>query len=209
MERAKKLDKFVAAWQGVPEDHRLPMSDEQYLLTFGAETGHKNALEGSGLNVRILGVKRTYDCFDVNFRRYSHIRWNVKYDPNDTSRVLAVSDNGELRFMLEEKYVQPMALVDRQEGDAEELARVRAFNSQELEPAVVKAIGAAQERVELLFHQNPQLDNTLCRHLICDSRGQHKDRRNERRLAAPIEEAEMAEVEPMITGHKPSTFDLY
>ena len=209
MERAKKLDKFVAAWQGVPEDHRLPMSDEQYLLTFGAETGHKNALEGSGLNVKLLGKRHTYDCFDVNFRRYSHIRWNVKYDPNDTSRVLAVSDNGELRFMLEEKYVQPMALVDRQEGDAEELARVRAFNIQELEPAVVKAIGAAQERVELLFHQNPQLDNTLCRHLICDSRGQHKDRRNERRLAAPIEDAEMAEVEPMITGHKPSTFDLY
>ncbi len=208
-ERAKKRDKFMAAWQQLPEDRRLPMSDEQYLLTFGAETGHKNALEGSGLNVRILGAKRQYDCFDVNFRRYSHIRWNVKYDPNDTRRVLAVSDNGELRFMLEEKYVQPMALVDRQEGDAEELARVRAFNSQELEPAVVKAIGAAQERVELLFRQNPQLDNTLCRHLICDSRGQHKDRRNDQRLAAPIEEAEMAEVEPMITGRKTSTFDLY
>ena len=209
MERGKKLDKFVAAWQQLPEDRRLPMSDEQYLLTFGAETGYKNALEGSGLNIRLLGAKRQYDCFDVNFRRYSHIRWNVKYDPNDTSRVLAVSDNGELRFMLEEKYVQPMALADRTEGDAEELARVRAFNSQELEPTVVKAIGAAQEKVELLFHQNPQLDNTLCRHLICDSRGQHKDRRNDKRLAAPIEEAEMAEVEPMITGRKQTTFDLY
>ena len=209
MERGKKLDKFVAAWQQLPEDRRLPMLDEQYLLTFGAETGYKNALEGSGLNIRLLGAKRQYDCFDVNFRRYSHIRWNVKYDPNDTSRVLAVSDNGELRFMLEEKYVQPMALADRTEGDAEELARVRAFNSQELEPTVVKAIGAAQEKVELLFHQNPQLDNTLCRHLICDSRGQHKDRRNDKRLAAPIEEAEMAEVEPMITGRKQTTFDLY
>ena len=209
VERGKKRDKFVVAWRQLSEDRRLPMSDEQYLLTFGAETGYKNALEGSGLNIRLLGAKRQYDCFDVNFRRYSHIRWNVKYDPNDLSRVLAVSDDGALRFMLEEKYVQPMALADRKEGDAEELARVRAFNSQELEPAVVKAISTAQDKVEQLFSHNPQLDNTLCRALLCDSRGQHKDRRNDKRLAAPIEEAEMAEAEPMITERKQTTFDLY
>ena len=30
----------------------------------------------------------------------------------------------------------------------------------------------------------PQLDNTLARTLLCDSRGQHKDQRNARRLAS-------------------------
>ncbi len=208
-ERMKKRDKFVAAWQGVPADRRLPMSDEQYLLAFGQRSDHRNALEGSGLNVRLLGSKRSYDCFDVNFRKYSHIRWSVVYDPDNLDRVLAVNEDGSLRFMLEEKYVQPMALVDRTEGDAAELTRIQQFNSQELEPHVVNVIGEASRKVELLFTHNPQLDNTLSRVLLCDSLGQHKDRRNENRLAAPNIDDVDVQAEAPITGQKTSTFDLY
>lgn len=208
-ERAAKRDKFVAAWGGVPADRRLPMTDEQYLLTFGAETGCKNALEGSGLNIRLLGAERSYDCFDVNFRKYAHIRWNVKYDPERPERVLAVNEDGSLKFLLEEKFVQPMALADRKEGDAEELDRVRRFNRQQLEPHVVGTLAEANERVDELFSRNPALNNTLTRALICDSQGQHKDRRNEKRLAgANIEDVEAQDITP-ITGRKTSTFDLY
>ena len=102
-----------------------------------------------------------------------------------------------------------MALADRKEGDAEELDRIRCFNSQQLEPHVVGTLAEANERVDELFTRNPALSNTLTRTLICDSQGQHKDRRNEKRLAgANIEDVEAQDITP-ITGRKTSTFDLY
>ena len=204
-ERAKKREAYLQGWAKVRDDLRRPMADEQYLLTFGSETGYKNALEGSGLNVRILGQRRQYDTTDIAFRKYSHVRWNVKYDPEHLERVLAVNDDGSLRFVLREKYVQPMALADRQEGDAEQLALIAAANKR-LEAHVTDTLADAQQKVEVLFRQNPQLDNVLTRALIVDSQGQHKDRRNEKRLLGSevpaIEEAQE-------TAKKQTTWELY
>ncbi|WP_418660367.1 hypothetical protein [Alistipes putredinis] len=210
-ERAAKRADYLKLWAEVPENRRLPLSTEQYLLNFGAETGYKNALEGSGLNVKLLGARRSYDCFDLRFRQYAHIRWNVKYDPDNLDQVLAVSDDGALRFMLESKYVQPMALVERTEGDGAELARVQQFNTQ-LEGHIKGQLAIAGERVEQLFAHNPQLDNTLARALLCDSRGQHKDQRNARRLAGVnMKEIEVKTVEEIAPkpAKKESIFNLY
>ncbi|MGN0235806.1 MAG: hypothetical protein ACI4BD_05805 [Paludibacteraceae bacterium] len=205
-ERQKKIGDYMKGWAKVRDDLRRPMTDEQYLLTFGSETGYKNALEGSGLNVRILGQRRQYDTTDIAFRQYSHIRWNVKYDPEHLENVLAVNDDGSLRFVLHEKHVQPMALADRQEGDAEALAAIVAANKR-IEAHVTNTLADAQQKVEVLFRNNPQLDNVLTRALIVDSTGQHKDRRNDNRLRGgkilAIEEAQ--EIEP----RKQSTWDLY
>lgn len=205
-ERQKKIGDYMKGWAKVRDDLRRPMTDEQYLLTFGSETGYKNALEGSGLNVRILGQRRQYDTTDIAFRQYSHIRWNVKYDPEHLENVLAVNDDGSLRFVLHEKHVQPMALADRQEGDAEALAAIVSANKR-IEAHVTNTLADAQQKVEVLFHNNPQLDNVLTRALIVDSTGKHKDRRNDNRLRGgkmlAIEEAQ--EIEP----RKQSTWDLY
>ena len=112
MERQRKVEQFRKLMENLPAERRLPLSREQYLLNFGAETGHKNAIEGSGLRPTLLGMKRDYDCFDVRFRQYAGKRWTVKYDPDNLHEVLAVSEDGTLRFMLTEKYVQPMALAE-------------------------------------------------------------------------------------------------
>ena len=174
LEREQHREEYIARWQRMPEDKRLPMPDEQYLLAFGEETGYKNALEGSGLNIRLLGAKRQYDCFDVNFRRYAHIRWNVKYDPKDTSRVLAVNDDGTLRFMLEEKYVQPMALVEQTEEDKRQLYRTLGA-AKHLECVVKSEITNASLLAQGVMEQYPQLqDSLLSRLMITDSSGQHK-----------------------------------
>lgn len=203
-ERQKKIADYMKGWEKVREDLRRPLSDEQYLLTFGSETGYKNALEGSGLNIRILGQRRQYDTTDLAFRKYSHIRWNVKYDPDHLDNVLAVNEDGSLRFMLKEKYVQPMALADRQAGDAEQLAIIANANKQ-LEAHVTDTLADAQHKVEVLFRQNPQLDNVLTRALITDSRGQHKDRRNERRL----QQAQPLAIEDAQPVKEDSTWELY
>jgi hypothetical protein len=50
-----------------------------------------------------------------------------------------------------------------------------------LKQQVTDERAAAYERVSALFETHAELNDTLTKHLIVDSRGQHKDRRNERR----------------------------
>lgn len=201
-ERELHQEEFLARWEQAPEEHKLPMPDEQYLLAFGEETGYKNALEGSGLNIRLLGARRQYDCFDVDFRRHAHIRWNVKYDPNDTSRVLAVNDDGTLRFMLEEKYVQPMALIEQTEEDRRQLARTLGA-AKHLECVVKENISEATAIAQGLVESHPLLqDSVLSRLMITDSRGQHKRQlQADRRRITELPSVEVVTVdEPQVAG---------
>lgn len=192
LERMSKVDKFRELMQNLAPERRLPLSREQYLLNFGAETGFKNALEGCGLRPTILGVKRDYDCFDLTFREHAAERWTVKYDPDDLSEVLAVNDDGTRRYMLTEKYVQPMALADRKPGDYEQLERVNNFNK-ELEKQTAERIAAHYQRTEQLIASTPALRGSIeDRLLLTDSRGQHKDQRSRKRLA--VEEVEALEI---------------
>lgn len=207
-ERSLKREEYVAGYGKIPADRLLPMSNESYLLNFGQETGFKNALEGSGLNIRLQGERRTYDSFDLEFRKYAHLRWNVKFDPDNLHEVLAVSDEGDIRFMLEEKYVQPMALADRREGDAEELQRVRDFNK-ELKRMVIEHDEKATEIVRESLLRHPDMDNPYAKSLITDSRGQHKDRKSQYRLEYTEATEESAFEQSAGAGDHISTRDLY
>lgn len=212
MERQKKLNAYLAKWKDLSDDRKLPLTDEQYLLNFGKDTGFRNALEGHGLCPKIDGVKRVYDCFDAKFREYGHIRWSVKYDPDNLDRVLAVNEDGTLRFLLETKYRQPMALADRKEGDTDQLARVENFNKQ-LRSHVIERLAIASNQCAALFAHNPRLDNSLAKAVLCDSNGQHKDRRNQKRLrAADIKAIEVETVpiaEPVDMEFETETENIY
>ena len=207
-ERALKRDEYMAGFGKMIAENILPMTSESYLLTFGEETGYKNTLEGSGLNIRLLGERRTYDSFNLDFRKYSHLRWNVKYDPDDMHEVLAVSDEGDIKFMLEEKFVQPMALADRRPGDAEELQKVRDFNN-DLKRMVIEHDARATEIVRESLLEHPDLHNPYITGVLTDSRGQNKDRKSQYRLeyTEAVEEAEYEENTG--AGRQQSTRDLY
>lgn len=207
-ERTLKKEGYLRGWQSTPEDKRLPLDKAAYLLLFGEQTGYKNALSGSGLNVKLLGERHTYDSFDLQFRKYSHLRWNIKYDPDDTKEILAVSDEGDIKFLLEEKYVQPMALADRHPGDAEELRRVEKFNNG-LKSHIIEFNEQAKEIIHdsLLLH--PDLNNPYAKSLITDSRGQHKDRKSQYRLEYTDAKEEYEIEEQNGAGITASTRDLY
>lgn len=196
LERMAKYEAFMAGFANLKPEHRLLLSRESYLLNYGAETGFKNVLEGCGLRPTILGVKRDYDCFDLSFRDHAAERWTVRYDPDDLSQVLAINEAGTRRYMLEEKYVQPMALADRKPGDAEQLERVRAYNKQ-LEAQTAERMALAYRTTEQLIAGTPALRGSIeDRLLITDSRGQHKDQRSRKRLtAADIDSLEVEAVE--------------
>ena len=181
MERAAKRESYLALWANTDEQHRLQMSTEQFLLTYGYDTGRRNVLEGCGLRPTIEGVKYQYDCFDRDFRRHADIRWIVKYDPSDMSRALAVSEDGVYRYMLEQKYRQPMALAERKDGDAQQLQRIREYN-QKYSAEIAVRVSHADDVAMKVFEHNSELDNTLGKHIITNALGQHKDLVSRKRL---------------------------
>lgn len=201
-DRARKVEQLRKMMEHLPTERRLPLSRENYLYWFGAQTGNRNALEGSGLKPTLLGVKRTYDCFDIRFREHAGTRWTVKYDPDNLHEVLAVNDDGTLRFMLTEKYEQPMALADRKPGDAAQLEMVHTFNDR-LEGYVTEQRAISYENARPYLERN----NVLNRLLICDSDGQHKLPKARQRLKqADVEAIDTTAVEiPIIPQNSPVT----
>ncbi|MCL2040873.1 MAG: hypothetical protein FWG84_02380 [Bacteroidales bacterium] len=182
MERKHRLQRYMELYGRMPAEDKLLLSTEDYLYYFGAST-QKNRLEAQGLTPTILGVERFYDSFDLDFRRHGSVRWTVKYDPEDLSQALAVNDDGTLRFMLQEKYSQPMALKERKEGDAAKLQAIFNFNIG-MEEYITEVRARSYERVQQLFTESPTLNDTLAKMVLVDSHGQHKDQRNSQRLLA-------------------------
>lgn len=178
-EREDNIERYMELWDNMPVEHKIEMPYEGYLLGFGETTGKRNLLQGSGLKITIGGLKHDYDCFDISIREHFSTRWEVRYDPDDISRVLAVNEDESLRYMMEEKYVQPMALIEREEGDYEQLERIRDYNKQ-LEDKVIDFRAKTGTCVRELMEEHKELD-TLKKFLITDSSGQHKDRRNDSR----------------------------
>lgn len=215
-ERASKREQFMQMYGKLSEEHRLPLTKESYLLYFGATTGLTNALEGCGLRPTLLGVKRNYDCWDLSFREHASEKWQVRYDPDDLTEVLAVNEDGSRRYMLKEKYVQPMALAERKAGDAEQLAAVRDFNKQ-LESHVTEKLGVAYETVDRMIQDTDrQAALLLGRLLLTDSHGQHKLPAAQQRMSqAAIAEVQYETVEPtpaMPAGWQtedPENYDIF
>jgi len=181
-----KQERFLALWAQMPAEHKVELTYENYLLLFGETTGFKNRLEGSGLNITIRGLKRHYDCFDLSFREHSSTAWEVRYDPDDLTKVLAVNESETLRYILEEKYIQPMALRERKEGDSEQLQRVRNYNK-ELEQSIIDFRAKNAETIQGATLELPEFADTLKKLLITDSAGQHKDNRNHTRMLRQAE----------------------
>ena len=176
-ERNKLKDKYVAAFCA---EKAIELTYDKYLLLFGATTGNRNLLQGSGLNIMINGVKRSYDCFEPAFRSHASTRWEVRFDPDDLHKVLAINEDETLQYVLEEKYIQPMALAERQDGDNEQLQRVLDFNKAQ-EKRIAAKLGQYADTTAELFNSQKQLD-TLQKLMIVDDCGQHKNRRNDARL---------------------------
>ncbi len=175
-ERRELNDRYLQMWADTPESSKIELSLENYLMHFGNVTERPIMMQASGLHPTINGQKRDYDSFDITFRDHLSVKWYVKYDPLDMSKVLAVSEDESYRYLLEQKYVQPMALKDRNPGDSDELQRIRQFNEQ-LTEKVANRVSEIEENAKDFIQLLPQLE-TLNRLMIADSNGQHKDRRN-------------------------------
>lgn len=202
LDRKDKTAEYVQRFEDMPVAERLPLSNAEYLYLFGQTHSHTNKLKGSGLTPILLGEQRAFDCFDIRFRENGYMDWAIKYDPENLDSILvlnAKSDaNGKLdyivgthRFELQAKYIQPMALYDRKDGDNEELQKVFTYNK-ELKAGIIERAVQKQVLIDEVFTTNPQLNDTLTKLMLVDSDGQHKNQRN---LSAGRASSKMQELE--------------
>lgn len=180
-EREELRDQYLQAYAEMPEDAKKFVTEKEFLLHFGQETGFLNSRSHSGIAPKIEGNRYYYDSFDSNFRRYDHLSWKIKYNPDDLTQVLAYNEENQLSFLLQQKHEQPMALYDRQEGDGEQLQLVRNFNK-EIKNEILEIQADDARTVSEFFTDYKELDGSLVKTLLTDSRGQHKDRKNAKRL---------------------------
>lgn len=192
-ERSKKIDEFKYSFENAPDDKKIKMSWEEYMLTFGETTPYTNRLQGDGITITIHGQERFYDSFEHSFRQHRNTQWKIYFDTQDLSRVLAVSPNTEYRFELEEKYIQPMCIADQEAEDHEQLKRVKDYNA-EMVQMITDERASNAELVKDLFAQNPQLNDTLGKMLLTNSLGQHKNEKSRARLLETAQEIEYKEV---------------
>ncbi|MEB3380303.1 hypothetical protein [Flavobacterium psychrophilum] len=196
-DRAEKINAYKTNWLRLPEADRLPLATMDYLRWFGEHTGYTNRLQGQGVTPTILGESRFYDTFDLNFRKYAHLDWLIRYDPQDLTQVLvtnAKSKDGRLQeeigthqFLLTDKYIQPMALYDRKEGDSEQLHKIFDYNKS-LVNHVIQQNVETDGLLEDLRQRNPQLE-LLSKLMISDSNGQHKQQKQAtKKISAPKKE---------------------
>jgi hypothetical protein len=109
-------DQWLADWNTLTEEQKRPISDEQFLLTFGIEHKPRNGkgirITNRGVEPQINGVQYSYDL--PNYVEGMHLigqEVNVIYDPYDFSRVL-ITDGAGIRMIVNSATLAPRALAD-------------------------------------------------------------------------------------------------
>ncbi len=180
-ERKELLKAYLEGFDKTPKEHIGHMDTLHLLDVLGLQTERTCKLEGQGITPVLLGEERCYDSFDIGFRMLFKTDWQVRYNPYDLKEILVVSSDHKHKHLLQEKYIQPMALYDRKEGDAAELQKIYDYNAS-VEDYIIEERAKSSRIVSNMFNQYSALDDTLAKHVLTDSLGQHKNRKSASRL---------------------------
>lgn len=191
-EQQIKQEKYTSTFCKLPEDRKYTLDIKQWLEVFGLPIGKTNRLSGAGLIKQINGKKYTYDSFEPEFRNNLHLDWQLYADERDLSRVLAISPDGKMRFVLEETRVIPMDVMSTTEADSEYRSRITEYNKQ-LETRITDQYGSDADLAREVVENTP-LDMTdpeeLALKVMFTQNGQQKELlQDAKRLSASNEPA--------------------
>lgn len=184
-ERALKHEEYMSLFDGDITDIQLDRSI--YLEHWGETSGRYIGQSIYGLTPTIFGEVQYYESFEQGFKEQRHQRWQVYYDPSDLTSVLAVSEDGQYKYLLERKHLQPMAVEDQRPEDLQHLERVRT-HQREIEDWVD---GEWKRMMPLALEASK--GNSVAQELL--QRSITPFRRGEKKKTRPIEDDTPAEVE--------------
>lgn len=184
-ERALKHEEYMSLFDGDITDIQLDRSI--YLEHWGETSGRYIGQSIYGLTPTIFGEVQYYESFEQGFKEQRHQRWQVFYDPSDLTSVLAVSEDGQYKYLLERKHLQPMAVEDQRPEDLQHLERVRT-HQREIEDWVD---GEWKRMMPLALEASK--GNSVTQELL--QRSITPFRRGEKKKTRPIEDDTRAEAE--------------
>lgn len=184
-ERALKHEEYMSLFDGDITDIQLDRSI--YLEHWGETSGRYIGQSIYGLTPTIFGEVQYYESFEQGFKEQRHQRWQVYYDPSDLTSVLAISEDGRYKYLLERKHLQPMAVEDQRPEDLQHLERVRS-HQREIEDWVD---GEWKRMMPLALEASK--DNSVAQELL--QRSITPFRRGEKKKMRPIEDDTPAEAE--------------
>jgi hypothetical protein len=151
-----KEEQFREEWEKLSDDQKRPISDEQFLLTFGIRHQPKHTtgicITNRGVEPQIKNIKYSYDLPETwMYNKLVGERVEVYYDPYDMSRILVVGEKH--RFVARSAELVPRAISDHYEGSRTYL---NALLNEKKEQ--VAEVGEATERRRLVAsnHINPE-----------------------------------------------------
>ena len=128
---------------------------------FGAQLGTRtNTIVGQGIIKSIDGASYTYDSFEPAFRQHMHIDWMLYGDKNDLSKVLAVSPDEKMHFVLEQKRLIPMDIRSQQQEDRDYLQAISKFNKETVN-GITELYASDAKRVHEITQDMPWNVNDL------------------------------------------------
>lgn len=158
-ERKMKLDQYLQRFEALPEADKVELNKAQMLEVLGQSTGFMNSITGQGLIMSICGTRITYDSFDPVFRSLQHMRFNIRYDENDLSEVLAITEDGKHRFILNQKREIPMDARRLNKEDHQYLKSIRDFNKSREQEIIDTYASDAQHVDEVMGNVRLNLEN--------------------------------------------------
>ena len=191
-ERAKKVTDYLAKWDEMPAEDKVVMSEMDWLMVFGIEVGAPNKITGQGIIKTIDGISYTYDAFDLEFRNNMHLSWQLRIDPNDMSKALAISEDGKLRFVLKETMSIPMDIKSQTEEHHAHRTKVRDFNKQRVDSIMAMYAQDAEIVADIMKDTPLALDdhNEAALKLMLTYGGQQKESMQDAKGLGKVQKAE-------------------
>ena len=177
-ERRLKFGEYRDQFNGAPAEIKKELSEESYLMVFGKPHTHTNQITGQGIIATLLGQQLTYDSFEPEFRANQHLKWQLIYDETNLSKVLAVSEDGKLRFILDKKRAVPMDIYSTTDEDRSYLKQIRDFNKQRKEEIIQSYISddaITQEVLENTPLALNDFDESVLKLMFTSKTGQQKE----------------------------------
>ncbi len=144
MNAPSKEQQWLDAWSKLPEDKKRPITDEQFLLTFGIKhqpQGRNITITNRGIEPQINGQQYSYDLPEQwMYNEYIGEQVSVYYDPYDMSRVL-ITNEKDIRFIASTAQLSPRALEDTYTGSRTFLNAILADKKDQ-----VKEVAKKQQR---------------------------------------------------------------
>jgi hypothetical protein len=145
-----KEQQWLQRWSETHADDKRPITDEQFLLTFGITHKPKHTdgirITNRGVEPQIKNARYSYDLPEAwMYEKLRGAKVEIIYDPYDMSRVLC-TNHDDIRFIAKTAQLTPRAIHDHYTGSRTFLNAILAEKTEQ----VKRATTATEKRKQLV-----------------------------------------------------------